>query len=107
MTEESGFVEGQNVNTEYRWAGSRFTDIPADDLLQNECVRRFREIFPAGQVLQSTVNLGKREPPPGRSAIELSAAALRRTNTAFGQATGGKRFLSRSCWPLSFKSWRG
>jgi hypothetical protein len=40
---------------------------------------------------------------PGRSAIELSAAALRRTNTAFGQATSGKRFLSRSCWPLSFK----
>jgi SAM-dependent methyltransferase len=39
-------------------AQSRFTQVPADHSLQNECVRRFREILPRGQVLQSRVNLG-------------------------------------------------
>ena len=37
---------------------SRFSDNPADDSLQNECVRRFLEIFPNGNVHQSPVNLG-------------------------------------------------
>jgi hypothetical protein len=39
-------------------AQSRFAGIPCNDLLQNECVRRFRRIFPDGQVFQSAVNLG-------------------------------------------------
>jgi hypothetical protein len=39
-------------------AQSRFTQEPADDFLQNECVKCFRDIFPDGQVLQSPVNLG-------------------------------------------------
>ena len=39
-------------------AQSRFTQEPADDSLQNECVKCFRDIFPNGQVHQSPVNLG-------------------------------------------------
>jgi hypothetical protein len=39
-------------------AQSRFTQEPANDSLQNECVKRFRDIFPGGQILQSSVNLG-------------------------------------------------
>jgi hypothetical protein len=37
---------------------SRFTEELADDSLQNDCVKRFRDIFPGGHVLQSSVNLG-------------------------------------------------
>jgi Domain of unknown function (DUF4214)/Glycosyl transferase family 2 len=39
-------------------AQSRFTQAHADASLQEECVKRFREIFPNGKALPSPVNLG-------------------------------------------------
>ena len=51
-------VDGARVYLFQDGAKSRFTQIHADNSLQNECVKRFRKIFPDGQVLQSHVNLG-------------------------------------------------
>lgn len=51
-------VDGAKVYLFQDGAQSRFTQDPADASLQNECVKRFRDIFPEGQVLQSPVNLG-------------------------------------------------
>ena len=37
---------------------SRFSEAPFDDTLHNECVKKFQEVFPRGNVFPSPINLG-------------------------------------------------
>src|SRR5947207_13651130 len=82
---EAGFVEGQNVAIEFRWAENQFDRLPA---LVTSLINR-----PAAVIVGNTLAACAPRPQPRRFRLSLQPAAIR-SGTAWSRAWHGPAVMS-------------